>query len=170
MNATVVGVGIALVAASLALAVDVQFSLPGPRLNISPSIPVGMYWFTPQRSGFRVGETVVACFDGADAAYMRRVSDLGPGSCPSGIEPAAKVLAAAAPDVVTFAREGVRVNGELWPQSRAVPPARPLLGTITLAPGQVLLMGRHPLSADGRLLGITPDRVLIGTWRPLVVL
>ena len=151
---------------ALALAVDVRFGVAGPRVNLSPSIPVGLYWFAPATT-FEKGEIVVACFDGDAARFMRRVSDLGDGTCPSGIEPAAKVVAAVSPDVVSFGRDGVRVNGALWPMSRPIARYGPQSGSITLAPGKVLLMGLHPFSVDGRYIGDTPARA-IGTWSPLL--
>lgn len=155
-----------------AWALDVEYNLPGPRLNVSPSIPVGFYWFTPGEfvRSYRVGDTVVACFTGELAARMRELSDLGAGSCPSGDAPAAKMLAATSPSVVTFAHDGVHIDGDRkpWPLSRPLT-AHPLLGTITLAPRQVLLLGLNRYSADGRYLGGIDDHVIIGTWRPLLV-
>jgi conjugative transfer signal peptidase TraF len=150
--------------------IDVEFLLPGPRVNISSSVPVGLYWFTPQHEVTK-GTIAVVCFDGWAEQFMRRVSDLGAGPCPSGIAPAAKVIAAVPGDAVSFSREGVRVNGgDLWPMSRPLAQYGPQPErTITLARRQVLLMGLNRYSADGRYLGSIDDHVIIGSWRPLLV-
>jgi conjugative transfer signal peptidase TraF len=159
--------GVVLLAVCLAWAVDAQGNLPGPRINSSLSLPYGLYWFRPigvARVGVRVGDIVLACLP----AGARAVSDLGDGSCPSGIEPAAKILAATAPSTVTFATDGVRIDGaKPWPMSRPIAAGHPVSGTIILAPGKMLLMGLHPYSYDSRYFGSIDSRAIIGTWRPL---
>jgi signal peptidase I len=66
-------------------------------------------------------------------------------------------------DVVRFAKDGVYVNGERLKGS-AIPEASPYppyeYQTITLAPGQYLLMGSNPLSYDARYTGPTPQELI----------
>jgi conjugative transfer signal peptidase TraF len=162
------GLAGALLTLILAYDVDAYFSLPGPRVNLSESIPVGLYWFTPGTAA--KGQIVVACLPESFAQEERRAANVSDGTCPSGIQPVAKVLAATAPDVVTFARDGVRINGALWPMSGRIslapffPPSR----AITLAPGQAVLLGLHSRSWDSRYFGTVDDHAIIGTWSPLI--
>lgn len=66
-------------------------------------------------------------------------------------------------DTVQFAADGVWVNGKLLHNSKVpagspYPPYR--YCTITLAPGQYLMMGDNPLSYDDRYTGPTPQSLV----------
>jgi len=177
VNRIVVGIG----AAALLWHVDVDANWIGLRYNASGSIPVGFYWFWPSSmvpahkcavAKVPACDAVVACLPGPLASYALRnqIVDNSP-MCGTGAEPVSKFLAATSPDVVEVSHAGVRINGSLWPMSwpyaldahgpRYTPAYR-------LAPRQVLLMGFHPVSWDGRYTGSILDTAIIGTWHPLL--
>jgi conjugative transfer signal peptidase TraF len=88
----------------------------GARINTSKSIPVGLYWTT---SGpMEKGAYVIFCpppswvFNEA-----RERGYIGAGFCPGAYGYLMKRVAATARDTVKITNEGVRVNGERWPQS-----------------------------------------------------
>jgi type IV secretory pathway protease TraF len=177
VNRLVVGVA----ATALLWHVDVDENWIGPRYNASGSIPLGFYWYWPTalRPAQKCASTavpacdaVVACLPPTLAIYAlgNRIVDHS-SICANGAEPVAKFLAATSSDVVEVSHAGVRINGSLWPMSwpyaldahgpRYTPAYR-------LAPRQVLLMGFHPVSWDGRYTGSILDTAIIGTWHPLL--
>jgi len=145
----------------------------GPRLNLTPSVPRGLYLYVPGR--VERGQIVQACLPENLATYARSHEILTRGPCPYDVEPIVKVLAAVAGDVVTVA-DDVRVNGHLWPtsairsfdsRSRRVEMRMPA-GTLRLAANHVLLLGLHPSSWDGRYFGALSSSAVTGRWFPIL--
>ncbi len=146
----------------------------GARLNLSPSVPCGLYW--QGALPFRKGDTVLVCPPSTPLfAEVRARGYLGPGFCPSGSQALMKRVAALPGDRVELAPEGVRVNGRLLPQS--VPLAfdqagRPLprlaSESVIVAPGEVLLMGETVRSFDGRYFGLLPSTAIESVLHPLL--
>jgi len=156
------------------LTIAASCGLPGPRPNLTPSVPRGLYFYVP--GSVKVGDTVQACLPVKLAQFAREQGILTRGVCPTGVEPIVKVLAATAGDTITVTPAAVLVNGRAWPDSaiRSVDSSgRPVtmhmpLGVRRLAGDDVLLLGRFPRSWDGRYFGVLPRSVITGRWFPLV--
>jgi conjugative transfer signal peptidase TraF len=152
-TATSVG-GIAL------LLLGAAFQVAGARINTSKSIPVGLYWTT--RAPMEKGAYVLFCPPPSGVfKEARERGYIGAGFCPGGYGNLMKQVAATARDTVTVTSDGVRVNGERWPQSmprfadkagRRLP--RFQVDGYVLGHAEVLLMSNgSPASFDGRYFG-----------------
>lgn len=141
----------------------------GARINISKSIPVGLYWTSS--APVEKGAYVLLCppENEAFADAMQR-GYLAAGFCPSGYGYMMKRILAAKDDTVSVAADGVRVNEQLLPFS--APLTMDLLGRqlpryraarIVLGDSQVLLMSDDSdTSFDARYFGPV-DRAQIRT-------
>ena len=142
----------------------------GLRLNLTPSVPRGVYLLTagvPTR-----GSLVAACLPAEVAALGRQRGYLGSGKCPSGSTPVLKIVAATAGDVVDVGTD-VRVNGAyLQPAPPIEDSAGRLLdhavGRYELGPGELWLYSPSPHSWDSRFFGPVRTESALGLVRPLL--
>lgn len=148
-------------------------ALPHVRINLSPSIPLGLY--TVERvgdRGVRRGSLVLVCLPRAIGIVGREGGYLLRGSCPGGAAPVGKPVFAIAGDTVTV-RDGIeRCHGAM---ARARPldrdaSSRPLTrmtdGTYGVAPGTIwLLSTASPRSWDSRYYGPVPVGGVRGVLR-----
>ena len=146
------------------------------RVNLSESVPVGLYVVRPDVAPHR-GALAVACLPDALGREGVARGYLQPGECPGGAEPVLKPVAAVAGDTVDVDAAGLAVNGVpvvppgLARDSRgrataAVPPGR-----YPVPSGAVWLLSAHsPLSWDGRYWGPLPADAVRGEAWPLLVL
>lgn len=91
----------------------------GIRLNLSGSIPPGLYRTTrgvPDR-----GTTVLACLPSEVATFARKRGYVPSGSCEDGSAPVGKTVAAVSGDMVEVSTYGVSVNGTLLRNSAPLP-------------------------------------------------
>jgi conjugative transfer signal peptidase TraF len=154
--------------------IGASHGVAGPRLNLTPSVPRGLYLYVP--GAVKRGELVQACLPHDLAMYARDRGILLSGLCPSGVEPLVKILAAVPGDVITVSNDGLQVNGRPWPSSviRSIDSSghrvdmRLPSGTQRLLANHVLLLGLHPSSWDGRYFGALPSSVISGRWLPLI--
>ena len=105
ISRTLPGVGAAL------LAIATLAYVSGVRLNLSGSIPPGLYRITsgpPAR-----GATILACLPPASARFGRARGYIPSGSCDDGSAPVGKIVAAVRGDTVQVSALGVFVNGTL---------------------------------------------------------
>jgi conjugative transfer signal peptidase TraF len=145
----------------------------GVRLNLTDSLPRGLYIETHERIGR--GSLVVECLPLSLATFAMQRGWLGKGSCASGVMPILKQVAAVAGDEVEITDAYVAVNGQmLWrtrtlhldSQGRWVP-AVPR-GTRMLKEGEVFLMATSiPNSWDGRYTGPAQLSDLVATVQPV---
>ncbi len=147
----------------------------GARINTSKSIPVGLYWTT---SGpMEKGAYVLFCPPPSWVFNEARARGyIGAGFCPGGYGYLMKRVAATARDTVTVTNEGVRVNGERWPQSmprfadkagRRLP--RFQADGYVLGQAEVLLMSNgSPTSFDGRYFGPVSRAQLETAVKPIL--
>lgn len=91
----------------------------GVRFNLTASMPVGLYRLTRGRP--TRGSTVLVCLPAQVAAFAKGRGYLRSGSCPDGVEPVGKVVAAKLGDSIAVTEAGILVNGVL------VAGTRPLL-------------------------------------------
>lgn len=120
----------------------------GLRFNPTPSLPKGVYRIVPGTP--EKNELVSFCLEGAFAELALERGYLEPGSCPSGLRPLLKRLAALPGDSVdpsAFPMCSVDSHG------RSMPPA---LVPGVVPPGMVLVLSDHPGSFDSRYFGFVP--------------
>jgi conjugative transfer signal peptidase TraF len=153
--------------------------MAGLRLNVTPSMPVGLWRMVPDRAPLRRGEIVVVCLPDTALARVGAVRGYIPsGSCPSGSEPLVKPIAATAGDVVAVSAAGVAVNGQAVNDTAQLAQdsaGRPLIavaaGAYPVAPKEVwLLSGHDPRSFDSRYFGPVPEANVQGLALPIWVL
>lgn len=147
----------------------------GLQWNLSASMPLGLY--LPTERSLLPGEIVAVCLPAAMAQFARDRGYLHHGSCPTGVQPVLKRIAAVAGDVVTVQPDGVTINDTRIPQSqvatqdrqgRALPHAP--WGTRTLQRQELWLMStQHPNSLDSRTFGVVSIFDVVATAIPLAV-
>lgn len=168
--------GVLLIGWLLAIASGLAAANAGFRINLSESAPRGVYKLSaakPARGSFvAVCPPAWTVFEEARSrGYLLR------GPCPGDYEPLIKVLAAVAGDSIRIDRDGVRVDGVLWPRSAplavdvtgwALPQLAPQ--QMTLSDGVVFVMSRDcALGFDGRYFGALPSSAVTATAVPLLV-
>jgi type IV secretory pathway protease TraF len=156
----------------------------GPRLarTVSDSLPPGLYLFVPIEP--HRGDIARVCLPPSIAAYAlaQRIEEKG-GDCPDGTIALGKVVAAeecpVVPvepcDLIDVDRDGVRINGELWPESQPLERdvhgrrigLRQPFGSRYLGPNDVWLMGRSRDSFDSRYIGPLSRSSIDGRFIPL---
>jgi conjugative transfer signal peptidase TraF len=147
----------------------------GIRLNISPSLPIGVYRVVSgpvERSA-----TVLVCLPRpiSDTALARGY--VWRGTCPGGAAPLGKTVAAVAGDLVEASDLGVSVNEVRLPQSMALPvdmQGRPMVaarGQWVLRPGEMwLYAGGDRRSFDSRYFGRVSTASVRAVISPLLVI
>lgn len=144
----------------------VLFFEGGLRFNATASMPRGFYQLVPgQAVVIEHGALVSFCLE--DATFTPLALERGylrPGSCPGGLQPLLKVVAGLPGDEVGLATDGIRINGQLQPESQAhsqdssgrpLPPIALRSGRIP--PGMALILSSgHPGGFDGRYFGLVP--------------
>lgn len=140
----------------LALALALVFGA-GLRFNPTPSLPKGIYRVFPGNSGAGVPERndlVSFCLEGEFAELALERGYLEPGSCPSGLRPLLKRLAALPGDFVGPSSFPIRsVDSHERPMSPALVPG-------VVPPGKALVLADHPGSFDSRYFGFVPLEAL----------
>jgi conjugative transfer signal peptidase TraF len=149
--------------------------MAGARINTSKSIPVGLYWTT--NGPMEKGAYVLFCPPPSGVFNEARARGyIGAGFCPGDYGYLMKQVAATQRDTVTVTSEGVRVNGERWPQSmpRLADKAGRLLPRFqadgyVLGHAEVLLMSNgSPTSFDGRYFGPVSRAQLETAIKPIL--
>ena len=131
----------------LALALALAFSA-GLRFNPTPSLPKGIYRIVPGAP--EKNELVSFCLEGEFAELALERGYLEPGSCPSGLRPLLKRLAALPGDFVDPATSPIRAVDS---HGRSMSPA---LAPGVVPPGMALVLADHPGSFDSRYFGFVP--------------
>jgi conjugative transfer signal peptidase TraF len=148
------------VALGLLILQGLYLHMIGVRVNVSPSIPLGVYW--AKDLPVERGAYVMFCPPQIEVFRHAMIRGyIGGGQCPGGYGYVMKRVAAASGDVVDVAMDGVRINGSLYPRSalmavdalgRSMP--RYQSDHYTLSEFQLLLMADdHPKSFDARYFG-----------------
>ena len=145
----------------------------GLRINLSSSMPVGLYLRTPDP--IQRGTIVDGCLPEPIARVGRERGYIGGGACPDGSEPVAKTVAATAGDRVELRKGLVAVNGVAIPNSateRTDREGRELpqypRGVYTVAPGELWLLSTlNAHSWDSRYYGPIPVENVRSTVREL---
>ena len=147
----------ALVAFVVFIAVFQLFGLLGLRINTSPSLPMGLYVVTTDRTANLVEFCPAEPF--ATLSLIRGYRD--PGICRDGGAPLLKPIVATAGDAVELSGRGISVNGLLLPNTAPLSKdtkGRPLtawpFGRYSVSPGTVWVASSyHSRSFDSRYFG-----------------
>jgi len=141
------------------------------RINLSPSIPRGIYRRT--REPLRRDGLVAVCLPPALARVELGRGYLGAGSCPSGATPILKKVLALPGDVIRLTPAGFVRKGRLLPstapvradrQGRSLSPMP--FRTYVVPAGRLWLYGELPNSWDSRYWGSVPISSVRETLRP----
>lgn len=162
-----------LVAAALFAVVYLGPHALGLRINTSTSMPRGLYRAVSE--GLHRGALVAACLPEEVARLGLERHYLGPGECPGGTEPVVKTVPALAGDLVEVTGQGVRINGEVLPQSAPLTTdrgGRPLTrfeGSHRLRPGEVWLHSSYEVrSWDSRYYGPVTESDILFVVTPVL--
>lgn len=146
------------------------------RLNLSASMPYGLWWVSDSAAPGR-GDYVTLCLPGEPGRVALTRGYIGRGDCPDEAEPLLKPVAAVAGDVVTVTAGGIRVNGE--PLANSAPfrndtEGRPMTafpaGEYAVDAGMVWVVAGHdPRSYDSRYFGPVATAAITGTARALLI-
>lgn len=147
------------------------------RINITSSMPLGVWMISEATKPLDRGSTVIVCLPTETASAAFQNGYIGWGACADQYEPLLKPIGAVGGDVVTVSSTGLAVNGVAMPNTAAksvdtlgrvmetVPP-----GQYTVAPGTVWIIAtRDELSFDSRYFGPLDVSAVTGTARPLIV-
>ena len=151
----------------------------GVRLNITPSIPVGLYWLRHVTSGaggsISRGTLVLVCLPPVVGAYAMSRGYVSPGRCPGRTMPVGKIVAAIAGDSVAVTADDVWVNGVPLHRSRPLLIDRQhrrlprLIGSsFSLRRGELWLTSSSWLGFDSRYFGPAGSANICGSLVPLV--
>ena len=164
-------------ALALALTSLAAFSLcawGGVRLNLTGSLPLGLYRLSAAADANLVEFCPPEPISRLSVARQYR----NPGNCPDGDNPLMKPIVARPGDVVVLSKSGLQVNGKLLrntaPRSEDSK-ARPLLhypfGTYPVSSGTIWVASSyHPLSFDSRYFGPIPTTIVRHRLKPLLTL
>ncbi len=138
--------------------------LGGYRLNVTPSLPRGIYLEAggqPTR-----GDFVSFCLAGPWAQLAKERGYLAPGACDSGLRPLLKQVAALPGDDVFMTSQGIvtvtNQDMKFWrtPLRRHDAKGRKLpesaLRSGAIPQDMTLVLAEHPGSFDGRFFGLVP--------------
>lgn len=145
---------------ALALAFVAIVAVVRPSINLTASMPIGLYRRLPVERAPRVGDIVEVCLPLALARFARARDYVPPGECRANAAPLLKRVVAVSGDVVDLRVEGETVNGRALPGSATI--ARDQAGRSLPAiarrryrvrPGEIWLWTPAPRSWDSRYYG-----------------
>lgn len=142
------------------ITVGVSMYMAGARINISKSIPLGLYWVRSKAA--HIGDYIIFCPPQTD--IFKEAKNRGYiqyGFCPGGYGKMMKKILAAKGDSVKIGMDGISVNGKLLPHTKPLArdkSGRPLPQLINksylLRQSELLLMTDHSeTSFDARYFG-----------------
>lgn len=135
-------------------------TVAGYRINVSASLPRGIYQIGRAPASLESGAIVVVCLSQSWSrlALERRI--LGSGTCPGGSYGIGKIVVGTAGDIVTISRDRLLIgnialmNGTTLERDRI---GRPMphhpWGRHTLRTGELWLYSCHPSAFDSRYFG-----------------
>lgn len=120
------------------------------RLNLSPSMPIGLWWIT-SASELRTGDVVMACLPGDAGADAKRKGYIGAGECEGDRAPLLKPIMAVPGDVVVVTMDGIAINGDFVPGSAV------MKGDTRERRMDILTIGKHLVAPNTFWLLATRD-------------
>ena len=147
----------------LLLAAFVLIWSAGFRVNLTASLPLGVYQLTDAEP--ELGDTVFFCLESEAFINLAKAREyVGPGACPGGIRALGKEVYGLPGDNIGIEADGsISINGRVIAgsaarrrDSRGRPIPDPLLQAGIVPPGRALALAlRNPGSFDGRYFGLT---------------
>ena len=145
-------------------------------INVSSSLPVGIYLIKKDDGKPKKGDLVLSCIPKLYANFAFERGYLTSGKCNNKIAPVGKYVAATAGDSVETTPEGIYINKKLIKNSQAqVKDAngremfRQNINRVLQA-NEILLLNEKENSFDGRYFGIIDTNFIIGKLEPLAIL
>jgi conjugative transfer signal peptidase TraF len=145
------------------------------RINITDSMPRGIYYLHASVRPVRRGDTVAICPPLRVVKLGRERGYLSPGSCPKSVAPLLKIVVATEGDIVVKSPEGISVNGKLLPESQQLQVdavGRSLVSWSTpiykMPNRRIWLYAPSARSWDSRYWGPVPVGNVIGIAYPLI--
>ena len=143
----------------------------GLRINVTPSLPRGVYIISHSTSA----HLVEFCPQGTAASISLSRQYRTAGACPDGGAPLLKPVVAFPGDQIQVSADGIRVNGQLLPNSAGRfrdHLQRPLdpwpFGTYRVEPGTVWVVSTfNSYSFDSRYYGAIPESSIRHRLRPI---
>ncbi|MDA8232789.1 MAG: conjugative transfer signal peptidase TraF [Magnetospirillum sp.] len=148
----------------------------GYAVNVTESMPRGLWRITPMTREPRAGDVVAFCPTDTAPFRLAKERDYIPGGhCPDGYTPVIKPIAATAGDRINVTSLGVIINGTPIPNTApatrdsAGRPLFPQIGSVTVPAGSLwFLATRVPNSYDSRYFGAVPATAIIGHAQPVL--
>lgn len=145
----------------------------GLRLNLSPSEPLGLWRIVVLDRPVAVGDLIFICPPpGSVSAFGLARGYFRQGTCPGGVAPLIKTVAAIAGASITV-EAAVTIDGTLLPHSQLSPKdgqdqvLAPWVGG-TVPSGQLFLHSSFRGSYDSRYFGPVPEAGLLGLALPVL--
>lgn len=165
---------LALIPGSIVTLAAIVGGLLGYRLNVSPSMPMGL-WHKGgviEKGGF-VSACITADMPMAKLAFERHY--LSEGICDNGFAPLLKEVRAVPGDLVTVEDKGITVNGQAIPNTATKPSdsmGRPMQfiarGSYKVTADEYWLIANdHPRSFDSRYFGPVNKQMILYAMRPV---
>jgi conjugative transfer signal peptidase TraF len=147
----------------------------GIRINVTGSMPRGIYHLHASLQPARRGDTVAICPPLRVASLGQKHGYIGPGSCPESVEPLLKIIVATKGDIVVKSPLGISVNGRLLLESKPLQVdavGRFLVSWSTeiyrMPSGRIWLYAPSERSWDSRYWGPVPTGNVLGIADPLI--
>jgi conjugative transfer signal peptidase TraF len=164
------------IVAALCHALATGAAMSSLAVNVSPSLPLGLYRIVASGPVPVLGSLVLVCLPANVANLANTRGYLTRGRCPTGVAPVGKRVAALAGDTVAVTSSGVLVDGRLLARTAPLKTdtrERPLPNLAgyrrILGRGEMWLVGdRHPRSFDSRYFGSVSVGSVIAVVHPLV--
>ena len=157
-----------------AIAILIVGAIGGIRVNVTESLPLGLYRKVGDGATVRPGDVVVVCLPEEWGQFAVRRNILGPGRCSGNSYGIGKLVVAMEGDVVDLHQESLVINGVSLSSNRTLDrdhlgrrmPHFPW-GIHALGPSQVWLFSPHPAAFDSRYFGPVPASRIRSVVRPV---
>ena len=154
-------------------AFSVVIGAAGIRINLSESMPRGIWQHQPLTGPAERGDIVLVCLQNSE--FLKRY--IGPGNCKTGMEPIIKPVVAVAGDDLMLSVDGITVNGHKIPNTAPLTldhTGTPLVpfgfGPYHVPSGQVFLISDWASNSfDSRYIGPISVDTIIARAIPILV-
>jgi conjugative transfer signal peptidase TraF len=145
------------------------------RINLTASMPEGLYWLSPPRA-VRAGDLAMVCLDNQRAHYALQRGYIQAGSCDNAAQPLLKEVVALANDTISLSSNSVLINNIPLPHSSTLATdklQRPLKaaprGIYKLQANQMWLYGiSSNRSWDSRYFGLVKSSDIASIVKPIL--
>jgi conjugative transfer signal peptidase TraF len=149
--------------------------LAGLRVNVSRSLPLGVYRIIGDASLARRGSVVIVCLPSEWEKFALQRGILQPGHCEGGGFGLGKIVVGIPGDVIEFSEDGIAVNGApirnsnplKWDGQGRGMPHYPWNSYTLKADELWLFSPYHPAAFDSRYFGPVSNAHVQGVARPL---